>query len=70
MLKERNISEEWVQRVLDHPDWEKAASEDTVYYFKRIHERQDRILRVVVNPKVSPTKVITVFFDRKARRPE
>jgi len=32
MLKERNISEEWVQRVLDHPDWEKAASEDTVYY--------------------------------------
>jgi len=27
-----------------------------------------RILHVVVTPRVSPRKVITVFFDRRARR--
>jgi hypothetical protein len=70
MLKERNIHEEWVRRTLDEPDWEKPARDDTVHYFKRIPEHQERFLRVVVDPKVRPAKVITVFFDRRARRPK
>jgi len=68
MLKERNIPEEWVWRTLNKPDWENAGEDNNIHYFKSITEHEGRILHVVVNPHVSPKKVVTVFFDRKARR--
>jgi len=68
MLKERNIPEKWVWRTIDNPDWEKVGEDKNIHYFKSIPEHEERILHVVVNPHVSPQKVVTVFFDRKARR--
>jgi ABC-type ATPase with predicted acetyltransferase domain len=68
MLKEREIPEEWVQRTLDNPEWENVEKDNNVHYFRSIEERGGRILHVVVNPHVLPQKVITVFFDRRARR--
>jgi len=68
MLKERNVLEEWVWRALDNPDWDNIGVDNNVHYFKNIVEHENRILHVVVNPHVSPKKVVTVFFDRKARR--
>ena len=70
MLTERNISEEWVWRTINNSDWEKAGEDNNIHYFKIIPEHGERILHVVVNPNVSPQKVITVFFDRRARRQE
>jgi hypothetical protein len=35
--------------------------------FARITERENRVLRVVVNPSVDPIDVISVFFDRNMR---
>lgn len=35
---------------------------------KRIGEHGGRVLHLVVNHKVSPQKIITVFFDRRAGR--
>ncbi len=68
MLKERKIPEEWVWLTLDKPDWETREEDKNIHYFKSIPEYGERILHVVVNPQVSPRKVVTVFFDRKARR--
>lgn len=67
MLKERNIPEDWVWRTLKDPDWNIGA-DDNVHYFKGIAEHGGRILHAVVNPFLSPEKVVTVFFDRRARR--
>ena len=68
MLKEREIPEEWVWRTIDKSDWENIGEDKNIHYFKSIPEHGERILHVVVNPHISPKKVVTVFFDRKARR--
>lgn len=68
MLLERNILEDWVSRAINDPDWDNVGIDNNIYYFKAILEHEERILHVVVNPHVIPNKVVTVFFDRKARR--
>jgi hypothetical protein len=68
MLKERNIPEEWVWRNINNPDWENIGEDNNIHYFKGISEHEGRILHVVVNPHVTPKRVVTVFFDRRARR--
>jgi hypothetical protein len=70
MLKERDISEDWVWQTINTPDWEIKGKDDNIRYFKSIIGRQERILHVVVNPHLSPMKIVTVFFDRRARRRE
>jgi hypothetical protein len=35
---------------------------------REIPEHEEQILHVVVNPHVAPKKLVTVFFDRRARR--
>ncbi len=68
MLGERNISEEWVWRTISEHEWQSIGQDNNVHYFKSIPEHGNRVLHVVVNPHVSPKKVVTVFFDRAARR--
>jgi hypothetical protein len=68
MLKERGIPEEWVWRTLSHPDRQEVGIDNNIHYFKSIPEYGERFLHIVVNPNVSPKKVITVFFDRRVRR--
>ncbi len=41
---------------------------NNMHYFKSMQEFKGRILHVVVNPYLSPQKVITVYFDRKATK--
>jgi len=67
-MVERNILEEWVWLTINNPDREEKGVDNNTHYFKSISEHEERILHVVVNPHVSPRKVITVFFDRRARR--
>jgi hypothetical protein len=68
MLRERNILEEWVRGAIDKPDWQNIGVDNNIHYFKSITEHGKRTLHVVVNPHVSPKKVVTVFFDRRTRR--
>ena len=68
MLKERNISEALAKSAIDNPDWKCIGEDNNVHYFKTIKENEGRVLRVIVNEKVVPTMVVTVFFDRRARR--
>ncbi len=68
MLKERKIPEEWIWRALKNPDWKETKDDGNIHYFKGILEHGNRALHVIVNINVSPNRVVTVFFDRKARR--
>ena len=64
-FRKRN-SIEWLERALNSPD--KTAPDledgDLRHYLKVIPENGGRVLRVVVNFKVTPFRVVTVFFDR------
>lgn len=68
MLQERHIPEEWVWRALSSPEHQVTDSNGNVHSIKPIPEYGGRFLRVVVNPRAKPKRVVTVFFDRRLRR--
>jgi len=68
MLQERNILEAWVWRTIGSPDRTEVGSDNNVHYIKAIPEHDGRFLRVVVNPRSAPKRVVTMFFDRRLRR--
>lgn len=68
MLKERNILEEWLWRTIISPDRIEVGADNHMHYNKAISEHGGRILRVVVNPHITPERIITLFFDRRLRR--
>ncbi len=70
MLTERNIAEEWLWRTLRTPDKKRRGEDGNMHYTKTIHEREGRVLRVVVNTDVYPNRIVTVFFDRRLGRKE
>ncbi len=69
MLIQRNIDESWVHRTVDQPDRVDRHDEGaTLHYLKKIVERNNRWLRIVVNVDEIPHKAVTAFFDRRLRR--
>ncbi len=68
MLKERRITLDWVTRAIAEPARTERKDDGTIHYLKPIPEREGRVLRVVTGPDSEPTRVITVFFDRRERR--
>ena len=70
VLEKRRISHQWVERVISAPEWAEPDSidEDLEHRLAAIPEFQDRILRVIVNTKTDPLRVITAYFDRRRRR--
>jgi hypothetical protein len=68
MLTERRLLEEWVWRAIYEPDRTETGTDNNTHYIKAIAERENRFLRVVVNPQVEPKRIVTVFFDRRLRR--
>ena len=69
VLRERDISVEWVQRVLMHPHLRLPDTKepDLIHALAPIAEREDRVLRVVYNEKIDPWRVVTAYFDRAWR---
>jgi hypothetical protein len=70
-LREREIDLEWVADTVGDPDW---VSDDPTTpggerRFKVISAYGDRVLRVACLENATEVRIITVFFDRKARRP-
>ena len=70
MLTERDIREAWVQDAIDDPDWKFEGFDGNMHFYKSVTGREGRFLHVVTNARVQPAKVVTAFFDRRARRPE
>ena len=69
VMAERMIPAEWVELavagpVLRTPD---PNDPDVERFFRPIPEHGDRALRVAVNTRVVPWRVVSVFFDRSKR---
>jgi len=67
MMEERKITEDWVWRVLNEPENIFTGEDGNSHFAKAITEKENRVLHVVVNPAVSPKRIVTVFFDRRLR---
>jgi len=67
MMEERKILEDWIWRVVNDAENVFTGEDGKQHFAKAITERQNRILHVVVNPAVSPKRIVTVFFDRRLR---
>ncbi len=68
MVAERNLQVEWIWRALREPDQQWSGADDNEHFAKAIAERDNRMLHVVVNPRVQPKRIVTAFFDRRLRR--
>jgi hypothetical protein len=70
-LEKREIALAWVERVLDAPEATEAdpVDPDLEHRLAAIPERGNRVLRVILNPTTSPTRVVTAFFDRRRTIP-
>jgi hypothetical protein len=70
MLDERQLPEEWMWRTMQHPDRRRkdVAGDGNMHYYKRIREAGERVLHVIVNEQRTPPRIVSVFFDRAARR--
>ena len=71
MLKERDIAREWAERVLASPEWQEPDLADPALTraFGAIPEAGGKIPRVVYSEHTGERMVITLFFDRRAKRP-
>ena len=68
MLK-RGIQIEWLERTLATPQQRAPdhADPQLEHRLAAIPEFGDRVLRVIVNTRAVPERVITMFFDHRMR---
>ena len=68
-MAERMIPMKWVERVVAEPTLRMLDPNDPEVerFFRSIPERDNRILRVAVNTRVAPWRVVSVFFDRNMK---
>lgn len=68
-MAERMIPMEWVELVVAEPALRIPDPNDPEVerFFRSIPERDNRILRVAVNTRVTPWRVVSVFFDRNMK---
>ena len=68
-IVERDISLEWIKRVLDSPALTEPHKTDPElrHALGVIPEYGNRVLRVVYNYTTDPWRVVTVHFDRRMK---
>ena len=66
VIMEREIQFDWIDRTLDEPELirEDIDDDELQHYFRRIEECGNRVLRVVINKRMNPKRLVTVYFDR------
>ena len=69
VMVERGIPVEWVERTVAEPGLRAPDAHDPSVdrFFRSIPEYEDRVLRVAINTRVVPWRVVSVFFDRSMR---
>jgi uncharacterized DUF497 family protein len=69
MMERRGISERWVEQTIAAPQEVEpdALDLDLEHRLAVIAEFGNRVLRVIVNVRTDPERVITVYFDRGMR---
>jgi len=70
-LHKRGIPHTWVEQTVNAPEVTETdeVDPDLEHRLARIPEFENRVLRVVVNDKVQPPRIITAFFDRRVKIP-
>ena len=65
-MTERMIPIEWVEQAVANPVLRLPDPNDPEIerFFCEIRERDARVLRVAINTRVTPWRVVSVFFDR------
>ncbi len=65
-MQSRSILPEWVDRTIDAPELRQPdpVDDSVERFFRRIPEHGNRVLRVAVNIRVEPARIVSVFFDR------
>ena len=68
-ISERMIPREWVESAVAEPALRTSDPNDPEVerFFRPTPERGGRVLRVAVNTRVAPWRVVSVFFDRRMR---
>ena len=68
-IEERLIAKDWVESTIAEPALRTSDPNDPEVerFFRRIPEHGGRVLRVAVNTRVAPWRVVSVFFDRSVR---
>jgi len=68
-MDKRNIPVKWLERVLAMPQVSESdvIDPDLEHRLAAIPERENRVLRVIVNTKIIPERVVTMYFDRNMR---
>ncbi len=68
-LLARQIESRWIEMALTEPDLEEPDRVDSAvrHALKRIAEADNRILRVVYNATTTPSRIISVYFDRRMK---
>ncbi len=68
-LTEREIAPEWLERALQTPARVEPDGHDPdlVHHLVIIPENGSRVLRVVFNNRVAPSRIVTLYFDRKMK---
>jgi hypothetical protein len=71
VMAERQIDRDWVEQTVNDPDWSTPdpSGPPAERRFRRIAQRDNRVLRVVCLETETEIRIITVFFDRNAREP-
>ena len=66
----RDIAVDWIETAVSTPDWIEPDPRhpDRTRSYKAIEEYGARVLRVVHRPEGDDIVIITVHFDRGARR--
>ena len=69
VMAERLVPVEWVELAVAEPALRTPDPNDhnVERFFRSIPEHGDRVLRVAVNTRVVPWRVVSVFFDRSKR---
>lgn len=67
VLKKRQIRLEWMEQVLAAPEWTEkdSADEGLEHRLAPIPEFGNRVLRVILNIKTIPPRIVTAYFDRR-----
>lgn len=69
-FEERELLMEWVERTVREPEWTRPDPRrvGVERRFRSIPEFGNRVLRVVCYETALEIRILTVFFDRTARR--
>ena len=65
-MDERDIALHWVAETMRDPELRQPDPKDPEIerFYRRIPENENRVLRVAINTKLAPWRVVSVFFDR------